>query len=109
MNKNNQLLTKNHLVDYVTRFEFNEFRDEMRDFRNETEIKFSSLERRMGTLEKRMDTLEDNITKTMGAYLDMFKDNLKTAIEYFQNVDAKKVDIKDFESLKIKVEAIMRA
>lgn len=113
--------TRSQLMDYVTKGDFTEFKEEMRDFRDDAEKRFTSIDSKLRTIDdrfdsidkrlsihdRRFDTLEDTIRRSIGLMHEQFREDLKIGIEYFQNVDNKKVDIKDFEALKIKVEAIM--
>ncbi len=83
-------------ADYVTKFEFNEFRTEVRDqfigvnarF-DGIETRLDSIEKRQGIVEKRldvlvrrMDTLEENVGKRIDGALDEFTHRLKVGIEY---------------------------
>jgi archaellum component FlaC len=136
--------TKSQLLDYVSKFEFNEFVGEMRDFRVDTnkrfdlidnrasftdkrftsiddrfssidkrfdlvDDRFSSIDKRFDSIDRRIDRLEDSIRTTIGTYYEQFREDLKTGLEYVQNIDAKKVDQSQFEALKIRVDRILQS
>lgn len=97
MKKENIYATKSQLLDLVTKIEFSEFKEEMRDFRYSTEKRFIAIDRRF-------DSIEELIRTSTGVLYDQFSHDLKLGMEYFQNIDNKKVDTKEFEALKIRVE-----
>lgn len=85
MKTNNTQITKSHLLDYVTKFEFNEFRDEMKDFRSDTQQRFE-------TLDRKFDQLREDFRVHTGTILQEFREHTATIMEYMHHIDTKKVD-----------------
>jgi uncharacterized coiled-coil protein SlyX len=125
INNNSTVVSKHQLLDYVSKREFGDFVEDMRDFRTVTETRFDTIESRLSAYDKRFDSIElrlsahdkrfDKIDRQFdelkeiiriqtGAILDQFREDLKTGIEYFQNIDNNKVDKVDFEKLKIEID-----
>lgn len=128
-------IQKHQLLDYVSKREFNDFVAEMRDFRDETRVRFGAIDKRFETIDqrfvsidqrfvaidkkfdaidkrfniidKKFDELKEIIRVQTGALLDQFREDLKTGLEYVQNIDNKKVDLIEFEKLKEKVNIIL--
>ena len=103
INKNNTLVSKHELLDYVSKRDFNDFVEEMRDFRdvtgtrfNSVDIRFESIERRLDSIERRLDNLERRFDELkndfriqVGAVLDQFKENMKINMEYMQGLESR--------------------
>jgi len=53
------LVNKSQLVDYVTKIDFGEFKEEMSDFRAETEVRFDSVDSRFDLIDKRFDLIDN--------------------------------------------------
>lgn len=111
INNNSTLVNKHQLLDYVSKREFGDFVEDMRDFRTVTDDRFDAIESRLSAHDKRFDKidrqfdeLKEIIRIQTGAILDQFREDLKTGIEYFQNIDNNKVDKADFEKLKIEID-----
>lgn len=104
---NSTVVTKNHLLDYVSKREFNDFVLEMRDFRDITETRFGVIDRRFNDMDRKFDELKEIIRIQTGAILDQFREDLKVGLEYVQNIDNRKIDSVDFERLKEKVNIIL--
>jgi hypothetical protein len=107
---NSTLVTKNQLLDYVSKRDFNDFVAEMRDFRDITETRFDaidkrfnavdarldSIDQRFGSMDKRfisidrkLDKLGDDFRIQVGAVLDQFKEQMQINREHMQGVEAR--------------------
>ena len=75
-------VTKSDLLDYVTKFEFHEFRGEMRDFRESVESRFNAVDRRF-------DQLEESFRVHTGIIVQEFRERTDTIMEYVRHIDAK--------------------
>ncbi len=69
--------TKSQLIDYVTRRDFNDFREEIRDFRSQTEERFNRMD-------KRFDSLEDTMRIQTGIIIEQSRADMKMAVELFK-------------------------
>jgi hypothetical protein len=99
MKTNSSAVTKSHLLDYVTKFEFNEFRDEMKDFRTDTQrrfdfidVRFTAVDKRLDTLDRKFDQLREDFRVHTGVIVQEFRESTATIMEYLRHLDAKKVD-----------------
>lgn len=111
LNENTNLVSKHQLLDYVSKREFNDFVGDMRDFREVADKRFDSIEARLSAHDKRFDNIDrqfDELKELMrvqtGAILDQFRSDLRAATEFFDNIDKKKVDQREFDLLKEKVD-----
>ncbi len=100
MKTNTTYVTKNQLVtDYVTKFEFAEFKEEMYDFkddmnnfRSETGKRFDSVDKRLTSVERKLDEYREEMRRTSGAMLDQFRHDLKVGFEFMMDVREGKKD-----------------
>ena len=69
MNINTTHITQSHLSDYVTKLEFNEFRDEMKEFRVDTQQRFTSIDKRLDILDRKFDQLREEFRVHTGTIL----------------------------------------
>lgn len=84
---NSTLVTKNQLLDYISKRDFNDFVVEMRDFRDGTEIRFSAIDKRLNSIDRRFDKLSEDFRIQTGAILDQFKEHMQINREYMQGVE----------------------
>lgn len=95
--------TKSNLLDYVTKSEFNEFKTEMYDFRDEVNQRFSRVDKRFDIIDRKLIDMEENIRRSMALLHEQFKEDLKTSMEYFTDIDRKKLDKEEFDALRHKI------
>jgi hypothetical protein len=121
MKINTTTATKSDLLDYVTKFEFNEFRTEMLDRFDGVSDKFVSIDARFNAVDKRFDSLEkrfDGLDRKFeqlreefrvhtGVLLQEFRAQSKIAMEYMKHIGENKADKKDFEVLEMKVDRLI--
>ena len=89
-------VTKSHLLDYVTKGEFNEFRTEMYDFRDHTNRRFDAIDRKLVDL-------DENMRRSFGLLHEQFREDLKASMEYYSNLDKTKVDRTEFDAVRLKI------
>ena len=99
MKNNTTQVTKSDLLDYVTKFEFNEFRVEVRDFRESVESRFNAIDRRFDgvdrrfdSIDRRFDQLQEEFRTHTGVILQQTREYFDTVMEYMRNIEAKKMD-----------------
>ena len=129
INNDTTLVSKHQLLDYVSKRDFNDLTADVRDFREETEARFDSVDSRLGTIElrlsghdkrfdsiekrfndmdRRFDEIKELIRVQTGAILDQFREDLKTGMEFVQNIEKTKVDEIRFDELKEKVDRLLK-
>ena len=91
---NSTLVTKNQLLDYVSKRDFNDFVGEMRSFREVTESRFDTVDKRLDGIDKRfngidrrLDKLGEDFRIQTGAILDQFKEYMQINREHRQGVE----------------------
>ena len=107
MKTNPTLITKSHLLDYVTKVEFNDFRDEMKDFRVDTQNRFTSIDNRLDSLDRKVDSIREEFRVHTGVLLQQSREEFKTAMEYMRHVEAKKLDKEEFEALELRIQHLI--
>ena len=102
--------TKSNLLDYVTKGEFNEFKEEMYDFkdemyhfRDEMGTFQTATEKRFNNIDRKLVDMDENIRRSIGLMHEQFREDLKTSMEYFSDMDRKKVDKDEFDALRLKI------
>lgn len=80
-------VSKSQLLDYVNKFEFNEFRDEMREFRANTEERFANIDKRFDAVDRRFDRLEESFRVQTGVILQEMRSISQTTIEYMKGIE----------------------
>ena len=122
MRTNTTYATRSQLLDYVTKREFADFWEEFTEFKADTaghfeainlrfnavDQRFDAVDKRFILLDRRINQLVDDTRLQIGTLFEQFREDLKTGLEYVQNVDAKKVDKDEFIALEIKVERILQ-
>ncbi len=99
--------TKSDLLDYVTKLEFNDFRDEMKDFRVETQNRFNSIDKRLDGLDRKFDQVREDFRIHTGVILQQSREEFKTAMEYMRHVEAKKLNKEEFEALERRIQHLI--
>lgn len=98
---NSKLVTKNQLLDYVSKRDFNDFVGGMYDFRDEMGAKFEVVEKRLdgidnrlngvdkrlNSLDRKFEELKEDMRIHTGAILDQFKEYMQINREYMQGVE----------------------
>ena len=93
-------VTRSHLLDYVTKSEFfdfkkeffdfksemYDFRDEMYNFRNEMQISQNKTEKRFNDVDRRFDELKEEFRIQTGVLLDQMREERKIAFEYMRGL-----------------------
>lgn len=107
-------VTKSDLLNYVTRFEFGEFRKEVLDRFDGVSVRFSAVEGRLDSVDRRLDNLGhkvDSIREEFrihtGVILQQSREEFKAAMEYMQHVEAKKLDKEEFAALEIRIQKLL--
>lgn len=100
MKTNPTHVTKSHLLDYVTRLEFNDFRKEVAD-------RFDSVEVRLSNLDRKVEMVREDFRIHTGVILQQSREEFKIAMEYMQNVEAKKLDKEEFEALERRIQHLI--
>ena len=100
--------TKSQLLDYVTKSEFKEFKDDMYDFRDQVydrlnsidqkfearfgtndvvlariNKKFDSIDRKFLSIDKKLDDMNENIRVSIGVMHEQFREDLKVGFELY--------------------------
>ncbi len=96
-------VTKSHLLDYVTKGEFNEFRTEMYDFRDEVNRRFTVIDKRFDGIDRKLVDLDENMRRSFGLLHEQFREDLKASMEYYSNLDKTKVDRTEFDAVRLKI------
>ncbi len=96
-------VTKSNLLDYVTKGEFNEFKTEMYDFKSEMYDFRSRTEKRFDAIDRKLVELEENMRRSFGLLHEQFREDLRTSMEYFTDIDRKKLDKDEFDALRYKI------
>ncbi len=87
VNTNTTLVSKHHLLDYVSKRDFNDFVAEMHDFRDVTETRFDAIDKRFNIIDRKLDKLGDDFRIQVGAVLDQFKEQMQINREHMQGVE----------------------
>jgi|GEM_PF-2891330 len=92
MNINTIHITQSHLLDYVTKLEFNEFRDEMKEFRVDTQQRFTSIDKHLDILDRKFDQLREEFRVHTGTILQQSREYMNTVMKYMRHIDTRKLD-----------------
>jgi hypothetical protein len=91
-------ITKNQLLDYVTKNDFNEFKTDVFKRFDAIDARFDAVDKRMGSLDQRMSTLEkgfirleDNMRIQAGVYYERMEHNFKAGMEILKEIAAGRV------------------
>lgn len=79
---NSTIVTKNQLLDYVSKRKFNDFVADMQDFRDETGLRFGVVDKRLSNLDRKFEELKEDMRVRVGTILDQFKENMQINMEY---------------------------
>ena len=74
--------TKSQLFDYVTKREFNEFKEEMYHFRDDMTDFKASTDKRFISVDRKLDEIREEFRIQTGIILDQFKEERKIMMEY---------------------------
>lgn len=135
MKTNTTQVTKSQLLDYVTKLEFSEFRNEVLDRFDSTDNRFdsidtrfaaidtrftaidnrfdsvdkrfSSMDKRLNSIDKKIDQIREDFRVHTGVLSEQFSEQFKVAMEYMQHVEAKKLDKEEFEALEIRINNLL--
>ncbi|MEK7646643.1 MAG: hypothetical protein AAB381_03055 [Patescibacteria group bacterium] len=107
MKINTTQATKSDLLDYVTKFEFSEFRTEVSDRFDSVDSRLDSLDKRVDNLDRKIDSIREEFRVHTGVLLQQSRDYFDTAMEYMKGIGENKADKKDFEVLEMKVERLI--
>jgi AICAR transformylase/IMP cyclohydrolase PurH len=100
MKTNTTQVTKSHLLNYVTQFEFGEFRREVTE-------RFDSVDTRLSTLDRKFEQLREDFRTHTGVLLQQSREEFKIAIEYMRHIEAKKLDKEEFETLEMRIRVLI--
>jgi len=86
-------VTRSQLFDYVTKREFNEFkqemynfRDEMYEFRKNTELHFARIDKRFNDVDRRFDELREEFRVCTGILVEEMREERKVTLEYVRGL-----------------------
>ncbi|MEI8249357.1 MAG: hypothetical protein WCG07_02585 [Candidatus Taylorbacteria bacterium] len=107
MSTTTNTITRSHLLDYVTKSEFfdfkkeffdfksemYDFRDEMYnfqkemyDFRTKIEIRFNSVDKRLDGIDRRFDEMKEEFRIHTGVLMDQMREERKITFEYMRGL-----------------------
>lgn len=94
------LVSKNQLLDYLSKRDFNDFVVDMRDFQEITNARFNSIDKQLIAMNRNIDQFKEDVRVQVGVVLDQFRENTQITMEYVQNIEKTKVDEIRFNALK---------
>ncbi len=83
--------------DYVTKSEFESFRDDVRERFDSIDNRFSVIDQKFESFKDEIiNTLRDDFARQTGIILETFQHNLKASMEYMESRLDKKLDKSEF-------------